>query len=46
MSFGAYAEYKCMKETDAIAIKPDNISHAEAASIPFGATTALAFLRK
>ena len=46
MSFGAYAEYKCMSEDGALAIKPDNLTHTEAASIPFGATTALAFLRK
>ena len=46
MSFGAYAEYKCMSEDGALTIKPDNLTHTEAASIPFGATTALAFLRK
>jgi NADPH:quinone reductase-like Zn-dependent oxidoreductase len=46
MSFGAYAEYKCMSEDGALAIKPEGMTHAEAASIPFGGTTALAFLRK
>ncbi|MGE5376549.1 MAG: NAD(P)-dependent alcohol dehydrogenase, partial [Bacteroidota bacterium] len=44
-AFGAYAEYKCMSEDGALAIKPDNMSHAEAASIPNGMLTALPFLR-
>jgi len=46
MGFGAYAEYKCLPEDGILAIKPNNISHAQAATILFGGTAALYFLRK
>lgn len=46
ISFGAYAAYISLPENGALALKPVNISHTEAAGIPFGATTALHFLKK
>lgn len=46
MNFGAYAEYLCLPENASMAIKPNNISHTEAAVIPFGAVTALHFIKK
>lgn len=46
MSFGAYAEYVCLPENASIALKPANITHQEAAVIPFGGVTALHFIKK
>lgn len=46
MSFGAYAAYKCLPEDGTLSLKPKNISHEQAATIPFGGTTALHFLKK
>ncbi len=46
MDFGAYAEYICLPETAALAIKPGNLSHEEAAALPFGGATAFHFLQK
>lgn len=46
MKFGGYAEYICLSEKGTMAIKPENITYEEAASISFGGTTALHFFRK
>jgi NADPH:quinone reductase-like Zn-dependent oxidoreductase len=43
--FGAHAEYKCLREDAAIALKPGNISFEEAAALAIGGNTALYFLR-
>lgn len=41
---GAYAEYACRKEKSALFLIPKNLTFEEAASIPYGALTALYFL--
>lgn len=46
MGLGAYAEFKALPETATLALKPDSLSHIEAAIIPFGALTALHFIQK
>ncbi|MDD2444262.1 MAG: NAD(P)-dependent alcohol dehydrogenase [Desulfotomaculaceae bacterium] len=44
-NFGTNAQYIALSEDEALAIKPNNISHGEAAGISEGALTALPFLR-
>jgi NADPH:quinone reductase-like Zn-dependent oxidoreductase len=43
--FGSHAEYRSMPEDGMIVRKPANLSFEEAASLSFGSTTALPFLR-
>jgi len=45
LSFGTYAEYKCMSEEGLVALKPKNMSYAEASTIPVGGIEALYFMR-
>lgn len=43
--FGAHTEYKCLPEDGAIAVKPQQLTYAEAATLPISAQTALYFLK-
>jgi NADPH:quinone reductase-like Zn-dependent oxidoreductase len=45
-AMGCYAEYKCMPEDGAMALKPANLTYEEAAALSFGGTTALDFFRR
>jgi len=44
-SMGAYAEFLCVQQESTVALIPRNLSYEQAAAIPFGALTALLFLR-
>lgn len=45
-AMGCHAEYKCMQEDGAMALKPANLTYEEAAALSFGGTTALDFFRR
>lgn len=42
---GCHAEYKCMPEDGAVALKPRNLTFDETVALSFGGTTALDFFR-
>ena len=44
--FGAYAEYTCLPDKALIGFKPSNVTHQEAAAVPYGGLLAMHFLRK
>lgn len=46
LQLGAYAEYVALPEDGVIAPKPSNLGYEDAVAIPFGAVSALYFLRK
>lgn len=46
MNMGANAEYICMPQDGMLALKPTNMTHEEAAAVPYGALTALSLLRR
>lgn len=46
MNFGAHAEYVALPEDGLMAIKPANVTYEDAASVLYGGTTVLYFLRK
>ncbi|MFM2399277.1 MAG: hypothetical protein RL341_1434 [Pseudomonadota bacterium] len=45
-AMGCHAQYKCLPQDGAIALKPANLRFDEAAALSFGGTTALSFFRR
>ena len=45
-AMGCHAEFKCMPEDGAVALKPANLTFDEAAAMSFGGTTALSFFKR
>ncbi|MFZ4402179.1 MAG: NAD(P)-dependent alcohol dehydrogenase [Bacteroidales bacterium] len=45
-NMGAYAEYLCITEKSIVSIKPCNMNHLEAYTVPYGAIMALNLIRK
>jgi NADPH:quinone reductase-like Zn-dependent oxidoreductase len=46
MKMGTNAEYLCMSEKGCVALKPSNMSHEQAAGVPYGAITAMKILAR
>ncbi len=46
LRMGAYAQFKCLRQTAALARKPENLSFEQAAALSFGGSTALDFFRR
>lgn len=46
MRLGTYAQYICVLEDSVLALRPANLTHVEAAAIPYGGLLALHYLRK
>lgn len=46
INMGAHAAYICLPDTAPLALKPDNMSHAQAAGVPTGGLNSLHFLGK
>jgi NADPH:quinone reductase-like Zn-dependent oxidoreductase len=46
LSLGTYAEYLCLPENGAVALKPTNLTYAEAVTLPYGAIMATSLLGK
>ena len=45
-AMGCHAEYKCIPDGGAVALKPANLTYEEAAAMSFGGTTMLDFFRR